>query len=276
MNKKDIIYIDWNLYSILKDPKLEPHLILKDFLQQNSDSFELVYSDAHLGDLAKTDENKENQRILDLQYLSRITNDQCIVKYFGRNNVEIDNRNPVEFFNTNKADNQSAILAPFVKISKQMTDMYGPTRDDIIRVHFNTDPKNICNFSVLQLDELVRKIGISKSLEDFLELGLSLRGDTRNNPITNIDYYTTAYMNLDLIGFYPDSMKAKGDFNNLLNDSKHSAYGSLCKAFITNDNKCYLKSKLLFEYFESQSTLIRTCKLKNNMDEFKESLKSLV
>lgn len=276
MNKEDIIYIDWNLNSILKNPKLEPHLILKDFIQKNSDSFELVYSDAHLGDLSKTEDSKEEQRILDLQYLSKITNDHCIVKYFGRSDVEIDNRNPVEFFNTNRSDNQSAILAPFVDLARQMTDMYGPTRDDIIKVHFKTDPKNICNFSVDQLDELIRKIGISKTLKDFLEMGLNLRGDTRNNPITYIDYFMTAYMNLDLIGFYPDAMKEKGDFNNLLNDSKHSAYGSLCKAFITNDNKCYLKSKLLFQYFESKSTLLRTCKLKNNLDGFKESLKSLV
>lgn len=276
MNIKDIIYIDWNLYSVLKNPKLEPHLILRDFLQEYSGSIELVYSDAHLGDLGKTEENKEAQLSWDLQHLSKLTNDYCIVKYFGRNDVEIDRRNPVEFFNTNRADIQSAILAPFVSFTKQMTDMYGPLRDDIIKVHFKTDPKNICNFSVDQLDELIQRIGISKSLKEFLEMGLSLRGNTKSNPLTKIDYYMTAYMNLDLIGFYPDSMKEKGDFNNLLNDSKHSAYGSLCKAFITNDNKCYLKSKLLFEYFDSQSTLIKTCKLKDKFDNLKESLKNLM
>ncbi|MDP2722243.1 MAG: hypothetical protein Q8O72_05770, partial [Bacteroidales bacterium] len=90
------------------------------------------------------------------------------------------------------------------------------------------------------------------------------------------DYYTTAYMNLDLIGFFPDSMNENGDFSNLLNDSKHSGYGSLCKSFITNDSKCYHKSKFLFEYFGSKSKLIKTCKIKNNLTLLEQDLNSLI
>jgi len=273
MKSEDLIYVDWNLFSILKNPTLSPHNLLNKFLKSNTDKITLVYSDAHLGDLSKTID--DNLRTDDLNYLSKKTKDLSIVHYFGRNYIDVENRNPLEFYETNVYDNSTEPLAPFQTIVKQMTDKYGSLRDDIIKTHFKLEPKNICNFSVSQLDELIKMIGISNSLKEFVEFGLQLRGDTTTNPLTYVDYYVTAYMNLDLIGFFPDSMNKKGDFNNLLNDSKHSAYGSICKAFITNDNKCYHKSKFLFEYFKSNSKLIKTCKIKNGISELEKNLNSL-
>jgi len=275
LKTEDLTYIDWNLFSILKEPKLNPHIVLDDFLKRQSDKITLVYSDAHLGDLARTSDELSSTRINDLNYLSAKTKDLVIVKYFGRDYVDVENRNALEFYEQNVYDNSTAPLVQWQTIVKQMTDNYGPLRDDIIKTHFKLDPKSICNFSVSQLDELIKMIGISGSLKEFVEFGLSLRGDTSTNPLTYIDYYTTAYMNLDLIGFFPDSMNEKGDFSNLLNDSKHSAYGSICKAFITNDNKCYHKSKFLFEYFKSNSKLIKTCKLKNGTSELENELNNL-
>lgn len=274
MKPEDLTYIDWNLFSILKNPTLNPHLLLNDFLKSNSDKTTLVYSDAHLGDLAKTKD--DSLRTNDLNYLSERTKDLTIVHYFGRNYIDVENRNPLEFYETNVFDNSTAPLAQFQTAIKQMTDNYGPLRDDIIKTHFKLEPKSICNFSVSQLDELIKMMGISNSLKEFVEYGLQLRGDTSTNPLTYVDYYITAYMNLDLIGFFPDSMNEKGDFSNLLNDSKHSAYGSMCKAFITNDNKCYHKSKFLFEYFKSNSKLIKTCKIKNGISELEKDLNSLI
>tara|TARA_R110002051_G_scaffold306591_1_gene377250 strand:- start:47 stop:880 length:834 start_codon:yes stop_codon:yes gene_type:complete len=275
LKTEDLTYIDWNLFSILKEPKLNPHIVLNDFLKRQSDKITLVYSDAHLGDLARTSDELSSTRINDLNYLSEKTKDLVIVKYFGRDYVDVENRNALEFYEQNVYDNSTAPLVQWQTIVKQMTDNYGPLRDDIIKTHFKLDPKSICNFSVSQLDELIKMIGISGSLKEFVEFGLSLRGDTTTNPLTYIDYYTTAYMNLDLIGFFPDSMNEKGDFSNLLNDSKHSAYGSICKAFITNDNKCYHKSKFLFEYFKSNSKLIKTCRLKNGTSELENELNNL-
>lgn len=275
MKAEDLTYIDWNLFSILKEPKLTPHIVLNDFLKRESDKITLVYSDAHLGDLAKTSGDLSSVRTNDLNYLSERTKDLVIVKYFGRDYVDIENRNALEFYEQNVYDNSTAPLEQWQTVVKQMTDNYGPLRDDIIKTHFKLDPKSICNFSVTQLDELIKMIGISGSLKEFVEFGLSLRGDTSTNPLTYIDYYTTAYMNLDLIGFFPDSMNEKGDFSNLLNDAKHSAYGSICKTFITNDNKCYHKSKFLFEYFNSKSKLIKTCKIKNRIAEFEKELNDL-
>lgn len=273
MQTKDLIYIDWNLFSALKEPKLDTHILLDNFLKANTEKITVVYSDAHLGDLYKTSDRL--MRNNDLEYLSRLTKDLTIVKYFGRDYVDVEKRNPKEFYEQNVFDNADAALMQFQVAVKQITDNWGGIRDGIIQSHFKTDPKNICNFSPSQLDELIKMIGLSNSLEEFIQFGLNLRGDTRNNPLTHIDYYMTAYMNLDLIGFYPDAMNENQGFNNLLNDSKHSAYGSICKAFITNDNKCYLKSKFLFDFYKSESKLIKTCKVKN-ISELERSLNELV
>lgn len=273
METKDLIYIDWNLFSILKEPKLETHIILDKFLKENADKITIVYSDAHLGDLSKT--SSSLLRNNDLEYLSKKTKDLTIVKYFGRDYVDVERRNPKEFYNQNVYDNSDSVLIQFQIAVKHITDNWGEIRDGIIQNHFKTDPKNICNFSPSQLDELIKMIGLTNSLQEFIEYGLNLRGDTKNNPLTHIDYYMTAYMNLDLIGFYPDAMNENQGFDNLLNDSKHSAYGSICKAFITNDNKCYLKSKFLFEYYGSKSKLIKTCKVKN-VDDLEKSLNEII
>ncbi len=276
MNAKELIYIDWNLLSILREPKLEPHIILADFLDSNREKIKLVYSEAHLDDLAKSNNKNDSLVKTDLNYISGITNNLAVVKYFGRDYVDIEFREPIEFYETNIKDNTSTPLSQWQLIVDQMTSQFGPIRENVIRTHFNTDPKEICNFSISQLDELIKRIGISDSIKGSIEFGLQLRGNTSRNPLTYIDYYMTGYMNLDLIGFFPDSLKGKQSFNNLLNDSKHSAYGSMCKAFITNDNKCYHKSKLQFEYFESDSALIKTCKLKGNIDHLRDNLNNLI
>lgn len=274
MRRNDIIYLDWNLFSILKNPTLEPHLLLNKFLNEHSEKITLVYSDAHLGDLNQTEDT--TLRNDDLNYLSNKTNDLAMVHYFGRDYVDVENRNPIEFYESNVFDNSTDFMSVIQPIIKMMTNQYGHIRDDIIKKHFNLDPKSICNFNVSQLDELIKMTGISDCLKDMIEFGLSLRGDTSKNPLSYVDYYVTAYNNLDLINYFPDTMKAEDEFDNLLNDSKHSAYGSMCKAFITNDNKCYHKSKLLFEYFDSSSKLIRTCKLRGDLENLEKDLKSLI
>lgn len=272
--KQKTIYIDWNLYSILKNPIIEPHLILKDFLITNSALLRQVYSPAHLGDLAQTSKEYLFKRDEDLKYISEQTKNTCIVNYWGISDIVIENRDATEFFKTNEQDNSDTLTQLLDNARKLITDQYGMIRDKILREHFKTDPSKICNFSEEQLDELIKMMGIAESLEKFLKQGLELRTSS-TDIIGYIDYYYTAYTNLDLIGFFPDAMSEKGGFDNLKNDAFHSAYGSLCNAFITNDNKCYHKSKFLFSYFTSKSKLLRTCKIKD-MDTFKIELNELL
>ncbi|MDP2722614.1 MAG: hypothetical protein Q8O72_07650, partial [Bacteroidales bacterium] len=140
LRSEELIYIDWNLFSILKKPELSPHILLDNFLKSNSDKITLVYSDAHLGDLANTSAELPEKRIRDLNYLSARTNDLTIVHYFGRDYIDVENRNALEFYETNVFDNSTEPLAQFQVLAKQITDNYGPLRDDIIKTHFKLDP----------------------------------------------------------------------------------------------------------------------------------------
>jgi hypothetical protein len=256
-----IIYMDWNLYAILKNPFLEAHLILKKFLNDNKNSISLVYSTAHLDDLCQMSDKLTADQNKDLKYLGIQTNNRAIVNYWGSSEVIIDKRDPIEFFETNELNNSTSFLKIIDVQRRMITDKYGLIRDKILREHFKIDPKHICNLSKDQLDILIKEMGISNSLDDFLKWGLELRTSSVDI-LSYVDYYYTAYTSLDLINYFPDSME-EGEFENLKNDAMHSAYGSLCDAFITNDNKCYHKSKFLFDYFKSTSKLIRTCKIKN-------------
>ncbi len=258
--KKTTIYIDWNLYSIMKAPKLEPHLILKRFIEKHSDKIVLVYSPAHLGDISNIKDSI--QRNQDLSYLSKMTQNNYIVNYWGSTDVVLDSRDAQEFFDTNQQDNSDSFIQTAIKIVDNFANKYGDLRDKILREHFKTDPKNVSNFTIEQLDELVRLTKISESLDEFLKFGLHLRTSPTDKLSYN-DYYYTAYTNLDLLNYFPDSMNEQSNFHNLKNDALHSAFGSLCGAFITNDNKCYHKSKFLFNYFGCKSKLIKTCKIKD-------------
>ena len=273
---KDILYIDWNLLSILKSPKLEPHLILNEFILKNREKLLIAYSDAHLGDLSQTS-NETDYRAQDLAYLSKLTNDLLLVRYFGKEIVELDKRNPIEFFEDIQDSDARVLQGGFQILLDTFKRNYWKLRNEIITNHFKKEPKEIFNFSIVQLDELIRLTGCCSSLKELIEYGLSFRGDNTSNPLSYIDYYTRAYINLDLIGFCPDDMDEYSGFYNLLIDSKHSAYGSLCKSFITNDNKCYHKSRLLFEYYNSKSKLIKTCKIKQDkIENLKEEFERLI
>jgi hypothetical protein len=268
------IYIDWNLFVILKNPSLEAHILLKEILDKNLGNYRLVYSPAHLRDLGETSTEHIEKRDSDLAYLSDKTNNKCIVNYWGSSDVIIDNRDANEFFETYQFDNSDKHLQAFENLRKLFTEKYGTIRDKTIRDHFNLEPSKICNFNVKQLDELIRMINMFQSLDDFLKFGLSLR-TSPTDIISYIDQYITAYMSLDLISYYPDSMREVGNYENLFNDSMHSAYGSLCDVFITNDNKCFHKSRFLFEYFNCNSKLIRTCRIKD-YDQLKNELSSVI
>lgn len=249
---------------------------MRDFIKKYENEIVLVYSDAHLGDLSKTSSDSQEILIEDLKFLSDKTNNLLIVKYFGRGYIDLEKRDVLSFYEANNYDNSTGEMFYWQTIVKTFTDQYSPIRDNIVKEHFKLDPKEICNFTVEQINKLIKLIGISTSLDEFVKFGLDLRGDTSANPLAYTDFYTTAYMSLDFIGFYPDLFNSKQGFDNLLNDSKHSAYGSMCKAFITNDNKCYLKSKFLFDYYKSNSKLIRTCNRKNQLDELRNELQSII
>lgn len=95
------------------------------------------------------------------------------------------------------------------------------------------------------LIEAYKKLGIEESpLEkDYYEKG-------KNAPVW-FDDITSAYINLDMHGFYSDEVKVtetnKKTFKNTTQDSFHTAFASTCDFYITNDKKNYQKAKAIFK-----------------------------
>jgi len=270
-NKK-LVYLDYNLYSIFKGPTNPEHVLLCEFLKANEDKIQLVYSDAHLDDLSKGKIPRLIEK--DLENISGFTNDFCLVNYWGRKHITLQKRSIKEFYESQKKEQNNGCIG-FIKwlTFLGLNKFWQKIRSNQVPKTHREDVSKISNYSVSKINQLVENIGQYNSFDEWVDAQLQTSTISYKNA-NIIDYYTTAYNTLDLISYYPEKLDKKNKFENLFNDAKHSAYGSQCDAFITNDYKCYLKSKFMFKFTSSKSILIKTVRLKN-LDVLKQELISL-
>ena len=102
------------------------------------------------------------------------------------------------------------------------------------------DPNNN-PFEVLK--EIYKKLGVESPLEkDYM--------DEKYAPKWFNDL-SSAYINLDMHGFYSDKVKVtdkeKNTFKNTTQDAFHTAFASSCDIYITNDKKNYQKAKAVYQ-----------------------------
>jgi len=75
------IYLDWNVFSGLKNPRTEDLRELKELIQENKNHSQFIYSDTHFEDLIKSympDNKYFNEDLNNLDYLTeghRISHD---------------------------------------------------------------------------------------------------------------------------------------------------------------------------------------------------------
>jgi hypothetical protein len=127
------LYLDTNL--LTKLDKAE-HSQLKALLLKYADYLNIVYSSAHISDLEKS--SNAELTLKDLNTIRFYTNNQCLAKYWGIENLSYDIRDPIEFFETSKEttiDVESAfknienecqklgIESPFERLKKLNTKM---------------------------------------------------------------------------------------------------------------------------------------------------------
>ncbi|MDN4165230.1 hypothetical protein QWY31_06945 [Cytophagales bacterium LB-30] len=258
---KKLVYLDYNLFSILKNPRNPEHILLLDFIKANVDKIQLVYSDAHLEDLSKGNVPELIEE--DLKNISRLTNNLSICKYWGESKLQLQYTDINESFRLHKLEQNSGCIG-FIKWLNflGLNNSWPWARNTQVPKAHQIDIRLISNYSISQIDQLVAKIGIYDSLDEWIVSQLQLKGKAYQND-TIFDYYITAYNTLDFISFYPDKLSERNKFENLFNDARHSAYGSQSDVFITNDNNCYLKSKFLFSYIGSKSKLIKTVRVRD-------------
>lgn len=99
---------------------------------------------------------------------------------------------------------------------------------DYDSIDFNDDLKN----SVLQ-----------KSFIEYVNNNLNPNG---NKEVSDYDFYTHAYVTLDLLGISKESPKTI-KFRNLLNDGFHSYYGAFCDYIVSDDNGFLKKTQAMYK-----------------------------
>ncbi|UHG92952.1 hypothetical protein [Spirosoma oryzicola] len=102
------VYLDWNIITNLADPSYINNIDIQKKLLYIKDKFEtrgkdvaIPYSNAHMNDLSKSYKKGERERVeKSLNYLSLLTWDVCIAKYWGEDVPKWHKRSPKEFFET--------------------------------------------------------------------------------------------------------------------------------------------------------------------------------
>ena len=140
-------------------------------------------------------------------------------------------------------------ITPFSQKLLQDRNYYKDFRKSIGDVGFKLET-NSGNWSI---DEVV------KNIDDFLQkqntkLTFLEYVDTcfkhKKEPVNRYEYFTTAYLLLDMIGYKSDKLPKQTDnMQNIQTDGEHSFYSAFCDYFVVMDKKLRIKTKVLFKEF---------------------------
>lgn len=115
--------------------------------------------------------------------------------------------------------------------------------DQINKIEYPNILLKICN-KLQEDNESLR----DKELNDFLQI---------NNCVHKFEKIHAIYTNLNITGFRPEKkVKNEKKFISAQTDISHVAYASYCNYFITNDERLFDKSKVIYEYLEISTQVI--------------------
>jgi len=106
---------------------------------------------------------------------------------------------------------------------------------------------------IKNIDELLLKLGTKMTYLEYVETALK----HKKEPISQYEYFTTAYLMLDMIGYKIDKLpKPTDNMQNIQADGEHSFYGAYCDYFVAMDKKLRIKSKVLYNEFNISTKII--------------------
>lgn len=106
---------------------------------------------------------------------------------------------------------------------------------------------------IKNIDEFLLKLGAKMTFLEYVEASLK----HKKEPITLYEYYTTAYLMLDMIGYKTDKLpKPTDNMQNIQADGEHSFYGGHCDYLVAMDKKLRIKSKVLYNEFNIDTKII--------------------
>lgn len=157
-------------------------------------------------------------------------------------------------------------VGPFSKKLLQDGDFYKDFRETLKKQGFKLD-LNSGNWSyeevIKNLDNFLLGLGANMTYLEYVEASLK----HKKEPANQYEYYTTAYLMLDMIGYKTDSLpKPTDNMQNIQTDGEHSFYGAYCDYFVAIDKKLRIKSKVLYNEFNIPTKIIEPRELISELE----------
>ena len=107
-------------------------------------------------------------------------------------------------------------------------------------------------FDSIDFNEELKDSPLQKTFIEYVTSNLNPNGDKK---ITNYDFFTNAYLTLDILGISKDSSKTV-KFTNMLNDSLHSYYAAYCDILVSDDVAFLKKTKALYKLLNIETQVL--------------------
>ena len=108
------------------------------------------------------------------------------------------------------------------------------------------------DYDSIDFNEDLKDSPLQKTFIDYVTSNLNLSGEKK---VTKYDFFTNAYMTLDLLGISKDSSKTV-KFNNMLNDGFHSYYAAYCDILVSDDIGFLKKTKALYKLLNIETQVL--------------------
>lgn len=222
---------------------------------------------------------KENKEINDFPDLEKAFGDlENITKELGIDNpglnfkelfsklpseIEINEENKEilkkMFPNLNAESSQWDLLMEMNQFSKNLLNdgkYYKDFRKSLTYEGFKLDD-NSGNWTydevIKNIDEFLLSLGTKMTFLEYVETIFKHKKEAVNR----YEFYTTAYLLLDMIGYKRDKLPKESDnIQNIQTDADHSFYGAYCDYFIAFDKNLIIKSKVLYNEFKISTTIL--------------------
>lgn len=159
-------------------------------------------------------------------------------------------------------------IGPFSKKLLQDGEYYKDFRKSIGEQGMKLDPRVAGNWTfdevIKNIDEFLSSLGTKMTYLEYIESSLK----HKKEPINQYEYYITAYLMLDMIGYKTDKLpKSTDNMQNIQIDGEHSFYGAYCDYFVAIDKNLRIKSKVLYNEFNISTKILEPKEL---MEELKK------
>lgn len=157
-------------------------------------------------------------------------------------------------------------IAPFAKKLLKDRQYYKEFRKSIGENGFKVEA-NSGNWEEREvfdrIDNFMKEKGLDMTFVDFIKTTF----EHRKEPINTYEFFTTAYLMLDMMGYKSDKLpKPTDNMQNIQMDGEHSFYAAHCDFFVVGDKKLRIKSKVLYNKFKIPTIVVEPHELIDELE----------